>query len=505
MVVQTDASREGLGAVLIQDKLPVCYASRSLSDSEKMYAPIELELLAIVFDMQKFDQYVFGNPNVTVHTDHGPLEPIFQKPLHKAPKRLQSMLLALQPYPSKVTYRPGSQQITADMLSRASVGKAESGVTDEQIFTVNQLKTFMSDISTTNMKKDLPVSEPTYLLIQQATRSDPELTIVQQMIATGWPQKHSEVPAPAQPYFSYRDELAVLDGILYKGSRLVVPAKVRPDILRKLHTSHQGTAATMRRARSAVFRPHMADDIRQQTENCVTSALDAPAQPNETLHNHDIPSEPWSKVGMDILTYKHKEYLIVVDYYSDFFECEPLSDMQSRTVIKACKKTFARYGVPHQVQSDNGSQFTSAEFERFGKEWGFRHTTSSPGHQQSNGKAEAAVKIIKRLMRRAEDPYLALLEFRNTPTAGMSSSPAERMFGHGTRSILPTGGSANKSHRVLQEKVRRKVQVQTAYNRSAKDLPDLAIGSPILLRDVQAHKTKWQQGRVVERDRKSVV
>ena len=148
MVVQTDASREGLGAVLIQDNLPVCYASRSLSDSEKMYAPIKLELLAIVFDMQKFDQYVFGYPNVTVHSDHGALEPIFQKPLHKAQKRLQSMLLALQRYPSKVTYRPGSQQITADMLSRASVGKAESGVPDEQIFTVNQLKTFMSDIST---------------------------------------------------------------------------------------------------------------------------------------------------------------------------------------------------------------------------------------------------------------------------------------------------------------------------------------------------------------------
>lgn len=96
MIVQTDASSKGLEAMLIQDDKPVCYASRSLSESEKLYAPIELELLAIVFGMQKLNQYVFGNPNVTVHTDHGPLEPIFQKPLHKAPKRLQSMLLARQ-------------------------------------------------------------------------------------------------------------------------------------------------------------------------------------------------------------------------------------------------------------------------------------------------------------------------------------------------------------------------------------------------------------------------
>ena len=111
------------------------------------------------------------------------------------------------------------------------------------------------------------------------------------MITGGWPQNHTNVPVMALPYFSFRDELAVLDGIIYKGSRLIVPAKVRPNILRKLHTSHQGVAATIRRARSAVFWPHMSEDIRQQTENCVTCALDAPAQPNETLHSHDIPDE----------------------------------------------------------------------------------------------------------------------------------------------------------------------------------------------------------------------
>jgi len=82
---------------------------------------------------------------------------------------------------------------------------------------------------------------------------------------------------------------------------------------------------------------------------------------------------------------------MLVDYYSIFFECEPLSDTQSRAIFKTCKKTFARYGIPHQLQSDNGPHLTSAEFAPFSTEWGFSHTTSSPGHQQSNGKAEAAV------------------------------------------------------------------------------------------------------------------
>ena len=222
----------------------------------------------------------------------------------------------------------------------------------------------------------------------------------------------------------------------------------------------------------------MAEDIKLRTERCVVCAMDAPAQQKEHILHHDIPNEPWSKVGMDILTFKNKNYLILVDYYSDFFECELLQGLQTRDVVKLCKKTFSRYGIPHQLHSDNGPQFTSSEFTMFSDEWGFQHTTSSPGHQQSNGKAESAVKIVKRLMRRAEDPYLALLEYRNTPTVGLDSSPAQRMFGHSTRSILPT--TDHQDNRVLQQKITRKQAIQAQHDKSARNLQPLSIGSPVL-------------------------
>ena len=77
----------------------------------------------------------------------------------------------------------------------------------------------------------------------------------------------------------------------------------------------------------------------------------------------------------------------------------PVNIMQSRNVIKLCKQTFSRYGIPQQLHSDNKSQFNSAKFAAFC----FQHNTSSPGHQQSNGKAESAVRIIKKLMK-AENP-----------------------------------------------------------------------------------------------------
>ena len=87
IVVQTDASTGGLGAVLMQNDKPVCYASRSLTSSECNYAPIELKLLAIVYAMQKFDQYVFGNKELVIYTDHEPLEPILRKSLLRAPRQ----------------------------------------------------------------------------------------------------------------------------------------------------------------------------------------------------------------------------------------------------------------------------------------------------------------------------------------------------------------------------------------------------------------------------------
>ena len=121
VTIQTDASTVGIGAVLLQEEQPVAYVSRSLTTSEQHYAPIELECLAIVFGLTKFDQYVFGHQDVKIQTDHQPLEAILKKSLLKAPKRLQAMIMYLQRYSFKVEYLPGPQQVTADMLSRSPI------------------------------------------------------------------------------------------------------------------------------------------------------------------------------------------------------------------------------------------------------------------------------------------------------------------------------------------------------------------------------------------------
>jgi len=114
--VTCDASKSGLGAVLLQSDKPIAYASRSMTEAEQRYAQIEKELLAIVFSLERFHQYTYGK-EVGVETDHKPLESILKKPL----PRLQRMLLRLQKYTFNLVYRPSKEMVLADTLSRASI------------------------------------------------------------------------------------------------------------------------------------------------------------------------------------------------------------------------------------------------------------------------------------------------------------------------------------------------------------------------------------------------
>ncbi|XP_067943282.1 uncharacterized protein [Watersipora subatra] len=190
------------------------------------------------------------------------------------------MLLALQRYPAKLFYRPGCQQVTADMLSRDPTRKpTENQIPKGQIF---QIQPFLLDLDISDACQDLPVRTETYKMIKATTQNDEEMQAVSALITTGWPDEAGEVKDTLKPYFHLRDQRAVLDGIIYQGPQLVIPHIYRPTILQKLHTSHQGAAATLRRARSCVYWPSMAEEIRQHVDKCFSCAMDATQQTKET-------------------------------------------------------------------------------------------------------------------------------------------------------------------------------------------------------------------------------
>lgn len=133
--LQCDASSTGLGATLLQRGQPVTYASRALTPTEQHYAQIKKELLAVVFGMERFNQYTYGR-KVFVESDHKPLEIIHKKPLISAPKRLQRMFLRLQKYDLEITYKPGKEMYVADALSRAHTKRQTKEQCTEEVFEV---------------------------------------------------------------------------------------------------------------------------------------------------------------------------------------------------------------------------------------------------------------------------------------------------------------------------------------------------------------------------------
>ena len=117
VTIQVDASTRGLGATLFQDKGPIEYRSKLLTETETRYSNIEREMLAIVHGLEKFHYYAYGR-HVTVETDHKPLEAIFKKHLSSSPPRIARMMLRIQKYDVEIKYVPGKNVPLADTLSR---------------------------------------------------------------------------------------------------------------------------------------------------------------------------------------------------------------------------------------------------------------------------------------------------------------------------------------------------------------------------------------------------
>ena len=484
LVLSVDASSEGLGAVLLQNQQPVAYASKPLTECQKRYAQIEKELLAILHGCEHFHQYIYGR-TVIVETDHKPLEAIVTKPLYRAPIRLQRMLLRLQQYDISVVHKPGKQMYIADALSRATnptQARKDGDTSTDDIFHVHII---------------LPATEEKLDQIRKATEEDPELRALKTTVQNGWPLNRSDTPQETRSYWSYRDELSCYDGLMFRGEQLIIPASERANTLEKLHQAHLGIELTLRRARDVIFWPGMSKQITEMVSKCSLCLEHRNSQCKESMLPHEIPDRPWSKLGADLFELHQENYLLLVDYYSNFFEVMKLTSTKTPTIIKHCKTTFARHGIPDILISDNGPQFDNAEFTRFAKEWNFTHKTSSPYYPKSNGLAERTIQTLKKVLKKARkdgtDPNLAILELRNTPRNNDLGSPAQRLFSRRTKTLLPV------SDQLLKPKVVENVAANLKnerdrqkryYDQHTASLPKLDKGDHVMAQ--KDPKANWQ-------------
>ncbi|XP_014663369.1 PREDICTED: uncharacterized protein K02A2.6-like [Priapulus caudatus] len=424
VTLEVDASSKGLGACLLQQGKPVAYASKSLSPCQAQYSNIERETLGLVFGITRFHTYLFGR-DFKVLTDHKPLVTICAKPLTSAPPRLQRLLVKIQGYNFTIEHRPGTEMIISDTLSRLPNPLR----TEDVPLDVHVEGVLLDEVEDTLGIDLLHFGILKQQALQKETTQDPVLQKVKEFTHTGWPATIQELPNELRPYWPFRDELGMSNGVIFKGRQVIVPQSMRTDILQQLHSGHQGIEKMRLLARQSVYWPNINRNIDELVRKCKQCQEHIPQQRREPLLPHEIPITPWTKIGIDLFELDRVQYLIMVYYHSKFPVVHRLASTTSAGVANAITGIFSLLGSPTEVMSDNGPQFVGAAFQQMCKEWGITHTTSSPRYPQSNGLVERMVQTVKGIIRKTqatgESSAAALLNLRSTPIDAHLPSPAK--------------------------------------------------------------------------------
>ena len=278
----------------------------------------------------------------------------------------------------------------------------------------------------------LPVTEKRLEKIRVHQQQDSVCRQIATCCLQGWPSK-SQLPESVRPFHPIAGELSVQEGLLMRGSRLVIPTSLRAEILVLLHASHQGIYKTRERARQSLWWPGLSKELEGVVQMC-PECMNSQTPRAEPLIPTAFLDLPRLKVATDLFEWKKANYLLIVDYYSCWIEISRLGQMTSQCVINHMSSMCARYGIT--CMSDNGPQYAADTFRQFANEYEFVHSTSSPHFPQSNSEAERAVQTVKGLLRKASDPYLAMLAYRATPLA-VGYTPSELMMRRKLRTTVP--------------------------------------------------------------------
>lgn len=488
VIVATDASAYGLGAVLQQVEgshvRTVAFASRTLTETERKYSAGEREALACLWACEKWHVYLWGR-SFTLLTDHQALVALLSsRSTGQRPLRIARWTTRLLRYNFKIQYRSGAHNQVADALSRLPVPDTEGGFqVDEEVVS----------LVTSSVHRDN---------LHVATTEDAILRQVMHFVQSSWPTR-KRLAAELTPYYEIRDELSVVDGLVLRTERIVVPAKLRDTFIQLAHESHPGIVKTKQRIREKYWWPCLDKHVEAAVRSCsVCQASDksvknwpAPLQPVP------LPDRPWDKISIDIMGPFERApadcrfVIVVVDYFSRWPEIAFCSDITSRTVINFLLAVFAREGYPTELVSDHGRQFTSSEFECFLADRGIKHFFSAVYHPQANGLVERFNRVLKsyiqlalleqRPIKTTVTEYLGI--YRATPHSATGISPAVLLHGRHIRTSLDVVGQPSadfgthpaRELRRLRRRVGEYQQRNKAYadKRRAAREPKFKVGA----------------------------
>jgi len=454
----TDASRlNGLGFVVKQLQPDdqtwkiVQARSRFLSSAETRYAMVELELLAIAWACEKARPFLEGI-QFEIYTDHRPLIPILNDyALSEIEnKRLQRLKMKLSCFTYKALWIDGKSNQEADALSRAPVDQpTKEDEIDEQFEEVKTSIEALISLNEVSTEPDfsyvdvleMEIADKLAEEVRDAGEQDEDYKLVRTWLMTKYQPNPEAVSSSVHPYYKNLDRFSLdSNNLLCYDDKIVIPKPLRSKYLDRLIHLHASPEKMKSRARKSIWWPFMASDIDNRWRSCRTCLERSPSNAKEPSFPREPCTYPFQRLHMDLGAYSGKQFLIMVDQFSLWPIAKNLGrDTTTTMITDMLLKLFETFGLPEEIISDGGPQFTSNEFDQFCKDWTIKHTTSSPHHPQSNGIAENAVKAMKRIIhctfdakRGCVDPkewVRALTLYKNTPRGRSNLSPSEILFG----------------------------------------------------------------------------
>ena len=462
VILACDASPVGVGCVLsIVDKSrverPVAFYSRSLTETERRYSQTDREGLAVIAGLARFNYYLAGR-EFTIRTDHKPLLGMLggNKPVSMmASPRVTRWAMLLSGYKYRMEYVPGTKQGNCDGLSRLPVPAASP-----------QLPV---PAETVNLMQFVDASPITAESIRLFTARDPVLSAALRFTRDGWPSGDLVLPELVQ-YRNKEGELSTHDGCLLWGSRVVIPQKIRQSVLSMLHEGHLGESHTKSFARMYVWWPGIDREISEMVRQCSTCQQYRRQAPVTPLSPWAWPKKPWDRVHIDHCQFDGHVMLVVVDAFSKWIDVHLTRSTTAETTMELLRRSFAYFGIPRSLVSDNATCFTAPAFEAFCKQLGIRHLLTAPLSAKSNGLAERCVQTVKQGLRKQKNGSIDtklcrfLFTYRTSPHSTTGQTPAELMMGRRLRTrmdcLLPD----------LQDRVAvSQQQMKERYDRRSQD------------------------------------
>ncbi|XP_055590030.1 uncharacterized protein K02A2.6-like [Uranotaenia lowii] len=429
--VVADASPYALGGVLIQtnadqESRVICFASKSLTDTEKRYCQTEREALALVWVVERFQIYLIGR-EFDLITDCKALTFLFN-PTSRPCARIERWVLRLQGFRYRVVFTKGKDNI-ADALSRLTSASPQPFDPAEEL-TVCEIGSAAAAMIALRWSE-----------IKYASKGDEE---IQQIVKILNSEDTVQLPLP---FRLIATELCIVDDVLMRGDRIIIPQKLQQRVLQLGHEGHPGARIMKEYLRASVWWPKLDKHIEEYVRECRGCTLVSAPNPPEPMMRKELPAGPWEQIAIDFLgpLPDGENLLVCVDYYSRYLEVIIMDDISTTSTIAELLTVFSRYGTPVSIRADNGPQFSSTEFKDFCMEYGIKLVSTIPYWPAMNGEVERQNRSILKRIRIAHSlgkdwktelrQYILMYHSAKQSTTG--KSPAELMFNRKVRTKLP--------------------------------------------------------------------